>query len=210
MSILHDVDLVPRLRDVRHLLRRHVHLSAPYRIGSYSELFAAALWPPGGFAAPYGLGSTFVPGASASCPVTTTVSSGWRPLSTTMRSPSCRCPGFTGRRSTVLSGFNTNMNGPLWLIWTACDGTSRASLIVSRMKRTRTNSNGQNAWSGFGVTPRAFTVPEPGWTAVSMKYKSPTRGGIFSSGKYVCTFTFGPPRYFRTNAKSVSATVKSV
>src|SRR6266446_4615321 len=44
-----------------------------------------------------------------------------------------------------LSGFNTNMNGPLWLIWTACDGTSRASLIVSRMKRTRTNSNGQNA-----------------------------------------------------------------
>ena len=61
---------------------------------------------------------------------------------------------------------------------------------MSRMKRTRTNSDGQSAWSGFGVTARAFTVPEPGWTAVSMKYKSPIRGAIFFIGRH----TFAPLR----------------
>ena len=68
-------------------------------------------------------------------------------------------------------------------VCTACDGTSVASLSVSRMKRTRTNSDGHSARSGFGVTPRAFTVPEPGCTAWSMKYKSPTRGVIDPSAR---------------------------
>src|SRR5215813_386135 len=158
----------------------------------------------------YGCGAIFAPGESASWPVTTTVSSAFTPFSITVRLPSCRCPGVTGRSSTVLSDFTTNTNGPAWLICTACDGTSVASLSVSRIKRTRTNSDGQSARSGFGVTPRAFTVPEPGCTAWSMKYKSPIRGVIEPSARYVSTFTFGPARYFLTSGRSFSATVKSV
>ena len=125
-----------------------------------------------------------------------------------MRSPCWGWPGVTVRSSTVLSGFTTKTNGPLWLICTACDGTSVALLRMSKMKRTRTNSIGQSARSGFGVTPRAFTVPEPGCTALSMKYNSPMRGAMERSARYVSTFTFGPPRYFRTSGKSFSATVR--
>ena len=35
-------------------------------------------------------------------------------------------------------------------------------------------------------------------------------GAIFASGDQVSTLIFGPPRYFRTKPRSVSATVKSV
>src|SRR5206468_7741795 len=107
-------------------------------------------WSVPDVSAAYGCGATFAPGASASWPVTTTVSPGFTPLSTTLRSPSWRWPGFTERRSTVLSDFTTKTNGPLWLTWTACPGTSVAFLSMSRIKRTRTNSEGHNARSGFG------------------------------------------------------------
>src|SRR2546430_7880638 len=112
MSILSDVDLAIR---VRHYPRHRVRQTDSLEI--YGALLTAGVFPSlAAFCGVYGFGSTFAPGASASWPVTTTLSSGSTPLSTTVRSPSWRCPGFTGRSSTVLSGFNTKTNGPLWLI----------------------------------------------------------------------------------------------
>src|SRR4030095_142273 len=81
---------------------------------------------------------------------------------------------------------------------------------MSRIRRTRTNCEGQSARSELGVTARAFTVPKPGCTAWSMKKRSPVRAGTLSSSDLVSTFTFGPPRYRRTSGRSGSATVKSV
>src|SRR5437764_5496862 len=79
MSILSDVDLAHR---ARHYQSRRVRQTDP--LENYGALLTAALFP--SFAAccgVYGFGSTFAPGASASWPVTTTVSSGSTPLSIT-------------------------------------------------------------------------------------------------------------------------------
>ena len=63
---------------------------------------------------------------------------------------------FHGSKIDSVVRLTTKTNGPLWLTCTACDGTSLAFLSMSRMKRTRTNSDGHSARSGFGVTPRDF------------------------------------------------------
>src|SRR5207248_11793218 len=88
------------------LLRRVRHRVAPHH--SYDiALFESAV-PSGA----YGCGVIFAPGDSAIWPVTTTGSSGFTPFSITVRSPCWRCPGVTGRSSTVLSDFTTNTKGP--------------------------------------------------------------------------------------------------
>jgi len=101
--------------DVRHLLRVMFILSAPYRIGSYRELFAAALWPPGGFAAPYGLGSTL----SLERVRVVRLRPLFRRLNTAFDDIEISIlplSGFYRSKIDRLSGLTQNMNGPLWLI----------------------------------------------------------------------------------------------
>ena len=125
-------------KNVRRRHRRRVDDRRFRRAPYYFEPAAPAGDPFAGCGAFIGCGATFTPGASASCPVTTTVSSGFTPSSITIMSPSWRWPGLTARCSTVLSGLTTNTNGPLL---TDLDGLRRHQFRAGQLVENQTHAH---------------------------------------------------------------------
>src|SRR5205814_3365714 len=131
---------------------------------------------------------TFVPGASRSWPTVTTISPAFRPLATTVSSPSARAIVML-RSSTVESGLTTNTYCPVGPLCTAADGVTIASFCSCKVSTTLTNWPGHRALSVLGNSALSLIVPVVASAALSMNDRRPATGGCAELAKLAATLS---------------------